>query len=277
MSKWAKIVSDYVAYMKAIGRPKTTIDLRRHQIAHLCRSLNLHPARITADDLIDWFARQPWQPETRRSYRSGIRGFYCWAVQFGHLEHNPSVDIPQIKVPTGQPRPAAEIVYLRALDNADKRTALMLRLAAEAGLRRAEISQVHTRDLRGGPGAAQLLVHGKGNRERVVPITDELAALIAAGAKGHSGETISNGWLFPSSHGGHVQAAYVGVLCSHALGSDTTLHQLRHMFASRAYRGTRNLRAVQGLLGHANVAITERYTACDDDERRAAMMAASVA
>lgn len=53
-----------------------------------------------------------------------------------------------------------------------------------------------------------------------------------------------------------------------------TLHKLRHRFASKAYRGTRNLRAVQELLGHANVAITERYTAVDDDEMRAAMMAA---
>jgi site-specific recombinase XerC len=51
------------------------------------------------------------------------------------------------------------------------------------------------------------------------------------------------------------------------------MHQLRHRFASRAYRGTRNLRAVQELLGHANVSITERYTQVDDEERRAAMMA----
>jgi site-specific recombinase XerD len=44
--------------------------------------------------------------------------------------------------------------------------------------------------------------------------------------------------------------------------------------ASRAYRGTRNLRAVQVLLGHASIATTERYTAVDDSEIRAAMVAA---
>jgi hypothetical protein len=43
---------------------------------------------------------------------------------------------------------------------------------------------------------------------------------------------------------------------------------------SRAYRGTRNLRAVQTLLGHASIATTERYTAVDDSEIRAAMVAA---
>jgi integrase/recombinase XerC len=50
-----------------------------------------------------------------------------------------------------------------------------------------------------------------------------------------------------------------------------TMHTLRHFFATRAYRGSRNLRAVQILLGHASVATTERYTAVDDDEIRAAM------
>jgi integrase len=44
----------------------------------------------------------------------------------------------------------------------------------------------------------------------------------------------------------------------------------QHRFASRAYRGTRNLRAVQTLLGDASIATTERYTAVDDDEIRAA-------
>lgn len=276
MAHWGTIITAYVGFMTAIGRPKTTIELRRHQLAHLGRSLNLRPDRITEADLIDWFSRQDWSPETRRSYRSGIRGFYQWAIKNHIVDTDPSAGIPQIKVPTGQPRPAAEDVYLRALETADARVKVMLRLAAEAGLRRAEICQVHTRDLRHGPDGAQLLVHGKGNRERVVPISDALALVISAGAAGHSGG-VSNGWLFPSDRGGHVSPAWVGTLCSQALGEHTTLHQLRHMFASRAYRGTRNLRAVQGLLGHANVAITERYTACDDSERRAAMVAAHVA
>jgi site-specific recombinase XerC len=54
-----------------------------------------------------------------------------------------------------------------------------------------------------------------------------------------------------------------------------TMHTLRHRFGTRAYRGSRNLRAVQELLGHASIATTERYTAIDDDEIRAAAMAAA--
>jgi integrase/recombinase XerC len=53
-----------------------------------------------------------------------------------------------------------------------------------------------------------------------------------------------------------------------------TMHTLRHRFASRAFRGSRNLRAVQVLMGHSSIATTERYLAVDDDEVRAAMLAA---
>jgi len=274
MSDWDGIIADYVSYMTAIGRPKTTIDLRRYQLAYLAKSLNLPPQKITYDDLIGWFGIHDWKPETRRSYRSGVRGFFAWAHKNGRIQDDPAVDIPQMKVPKAAAHPAPDTVYRQALLAADSRTALMLRLAAEVGLRRAEVAKVHTRDLRHSPNGAQLLVHGKGSRERVVPITADLAVLIAAGAGGHTAGWGSQGWLFPSIRGGHVSPAWVGTVCSQALPGVWTLHKLRHRFASKAYRGTRNLRAVQELLGHANVAITERYTAVDDDEMRAAMMAA---
>ena len=57
---------------------------------------------------------------------------------------------------------------------------------------------------------------------------------------------------------------------------DSKMHTIRHRFASRAYRGTRNLPALQQLLGHSNLAVTERYNAVDDSEMRAAMVAAAV-
>jgi len=65
------------------------------------------------------------------------------------------------------------------------------------------------------------------------------------------------------------------VICSELLGEHVTLHMLRHRFATRAYRATRNIRAVQRMLGHSSLAITERYLECDDDEMRAAMLGAA--
>lgn len=113
----------------------------------------------------------------------------------------------------------------------------------------------------------QLLIHGKGGKQRIVPISDTLAAAIRAQAP-------AGGWLFPNGEGSHLTAEWVGELVRGVLPPDWTMHTLRHRFSSRAYRGTRNLRAVQVLLGHESIATTERYTAVDDDELRAAMTAA---
>lgn len=271
---WPRLIADYLVYLTAIGRPSTTAKLRRDQLRHLARSLNIPPGDVTNDDLVSWFGIQQWKLETRRSYRSGIRGFFAWALEKGHVMNDPAKALQQIKQDHPVPRPAPDFVWTTACLAADLRVSLMLRLAGEAGLRRAEVAAVHTRDLRHGPDGAQLLVHGKGSRERVVPISADLAGLITLGAAGHTPGTSPNGWLFPGQDHGHLSPGWVGTLCSSVMPEVWTMHALRHRFATRAYRGTRNLRAVQGLLGHSSVAVTERYTAVDDAEMRAAMQAA---
>lgn len=262
---WEALIGDFVAYLSAIGRPATTIALRRGQLEHMARALDVIPALVTLEILTVWFSSQSWKPETRRSMRSAVRGFFGWAYEHGHLPSDPSKRMPQIRVPKASARPCPEQIYREALMRATPREALMLRLAAEAGLRRAEISRVHVSDLTGEPGRYSLLVHGKGSNERVIPINDALAVDIAK----------ADGWLFPSLRGAHLTPHAVGVLCSTLLGEHVTLHMLRHRFATRAYRASRNLRAVQRMLGHSSLAITERYLECDDDEMRTAMLGAA--
>ena len=119
----------------------------------------------------------------------------------------------------------------------------MLRLAAEAGLRRAEVALVRTSDVFITGGTAQLVVHGKGGKQRIVPISNELAEQVRRGAAGHTPETAAygwgtSGWLFPDSAGGHLTPAWVGAIVANALPDGYTMHTLRHRFATRAYRGT---------------------------------------
>jgi integrase len=261
---WTPLINNYCNYLMALGRPDTSIGLRRAQLTHFAARIDKTPAALTYPDILGYFAHQDWMPETRRSYRSGLRGFFTWAVQNGHIADNPIVDLPQVRVPKSSVHSCPDTVYAAALARADPRGQLILRLAAEAGLRRAEIAQVHRNDLRGTVGRYELLVHGKGANERVVPINDGLAGEIA---NAHS-------WIFPSERGDHLHPRTIGVMAS-ALLQDATLHQLRHRFATRAYRGSRNLRAVQQLLGHTNLTVTERYIDCDAEERREAMMFAA--
>lgn len=274
---WVTLIEEYLTWMRAIGRSPMTVKLRANQLSQAAREIGGNPTRVTHDDLIAWFARcEHWKPETRRSYRAAICGFFDWAYKFGRLVSNPADDLPRMRSGEPLPLPVPDIAWTEALAKASPRVKVILRLAAEAGLRRSEVARVHTRDLLDGVGGAQLVVHGKGGKKRMVPLSADLAAIVAAGAKGHTPNMPTSGWLFPDGFGNHLTPEYLGVLASRVLPQGYSIHKLRHRYASRAYRGTRNLRAVQTLLGHASIATTERYTAVDNDEIRAAAMAATL-
>jgi integrase/recombinase XerC len=275
-SAWAQIINDYILTLAAAGQPPTSLTLRRIQLVRMARDIGGSPTDVTADTLVAWFGAQTgWKTETRRNYRAAVRGFWRWAYRTKRVPEHLADELPKVRERWGAPRPAPDHAWRAALAVADARTTLMLRLAGEAGMRRGEVSQVHTRDLLDSGGGDQLLVHGKGSKERVVPISDSLAESIRAGAAGHTPGAPADGWLFPNRTGGHLQPYHVGELVRRVLPDGWTMHTLRHRFSSRAYRGTRNLRAVQMLLGHSSIATTERYCAVDDSEIRAAMMAAS--
>ncbi|KLO29572.1 hypothetical protein ABH37_13200 [Mycobacterium haemophilum] len=253
-------MQDYLCTLAAEGQREATRRTRGDALRYIARGLACPPEDVTIERLLAWFGAQDWAPETRRSYRSSARGFFAWAYKTGRVPVYLG-DLPRIREPKASPRPVPDDVWQAALAVADPRTTLMLRLAAQAGLRRAEVAQVHTRDvvfIAG--GGAQLVVHGKGGRQRLVPLPGDLAEQI---------RQLPPGWVFPDGFGGHLSPAWVGTLVSRVL-PEGTMHALRHRFGTRAYRGTRNLRAVQQLLGHASVATTERYVAVDDDEIRAA-------
>ncbi|ORA13584.1 hypothetical protein BST16_14040 [Mycobacterium asiaticum DSM 44297] len=273
---WRQPIADYCLHLAAAGQSTRTVDARRRALARIARSVDRPPAEVTGGQLVEWFGRQQWKPETRRFYRAAAREFFRWAHRAGRVPACIADDLPAVRIPPAVPRPVPDDAWRQAMSTADARVGLMMRLAAEAGLRRAEVAQVHTRDVVEGCGGPQLVVHGKGGKTRVVPITDELATALRAGPAGHTPYLPAAGWLFPAwPTGSHLTAEHVGKLVAAALPAGWSMHKLRHRFATRAYRGSRNLRAVQVLLGHTSVATTERYTAVDDDELRAAAKSAA--
>lgn len=199
----------------------------------MARGLRCEPASVTTERILAWFGRQTWSIDTRRSHRNTAVSFFGWAHRAGHLQANPAADLPVMRAAAPSPRPAPDAVWSAALASSDPRVRLMLRLAAQAGLRRAEIARVHRRDLTRGPAGAELLVHGKGGKVRVAPLGDDLAAAIGG----------TDGFLFPADEDGHLSPRWVGKLMAGALPGYWTAHTLRHRFATRAYRGTRNLRS----------------------------------
>ena len=224
---------------------------------------------VSAARLVEWAGAREWARETRRSHYASLRGFYGWAVDAGICAEDPTGALPSIKPGPAVPRPATDRAYRDALAAADERGHVILRLAGEAGLRRGEIARVHRRDLLADLAGVTLVVHGKGDRVRLVPLSPSLGREVARVLAGRD-------WLLPGPGGSHMTARHVGKLGSQWLPEGVTLHQLRHRFATVVNKATRDLVSVQRLLGHASVATTQRYVAVDEDTLRAAAMSAAV-
>src|SRR5699024_6800613 len=112
-----------------------------------------------------------------------------------------------------------------------------------------------------------LVVHGKGQRERMVPLTAGLALRLRARVH-HTG-----GYAFPGSDGGHLSPRWVGKIVTRLLPGEVTMHALRHRFATRAYSVDRDLLTVQRLLGHASPVTTRVYVRLPDDALRRTVQA----
>ncbi|WP_080748715.1 tyrosine-type recombinase/integrase [Rhodococcoides fascians] len=262
---WIPYLDDFTLALQAGAAPKTTIETRLNHLRRVARSAGApSPLELTADQLTNWCGRQTWSTETRRGYRGSLLAFYRWGVGSGRFSENIADALPYVAPAKPTPKPAPDGVYAAALLLADRRGLLILRLGSEIGLRRAEIAVGHSRDIIEDLAGHSLLVHGKGNKDRVVPLPPDLARLL---------RELGPGYFFPGNDNGHLSPRWVGKIATELLPDEWTLHKLRHRFASRAYRATRNIRAVQRLLGHDSVATTQIYTAVDDDELRNTVIA----
>jgi integrase len=161
------------------------------------------------------------------------------------------------------PRPCPDKHILAALAKANETETLMLRLAAECGLRRGEIAGVNSRDVMDDLLGKSLIVRGKGDKQRIVPLPDDLAEAIES----------CGGWLFPGRWQGHVEESYVGKHISRLLPEGYGAHSLRHRYATATYAATHDLYLVARLLGHASVETTQIYVAMPDARLRAGMAA----
>lgn len=265
---WALAIAEWTVWMVSAGRPQTTIKTRTYQLERISRVFRrISPWKITTADLVRWTGTQSWAPETRRQYRNTFIAFWRWALDAGYVASNPAQAMPKVRPSQPRPRPTPDEVYRAALAASDDRTRLILRLAAEAGLRRAEIAGIHRRDLIEDLAGWSLVVHGKGDKDRVVPLTPGLAVALRR----------HDGYLFPGNEHGHLSPRWVGKLATRALPGTWTLHSLRHRFATRAYAVDRDVFTVQALLGHASPATTRAYVQLPSDARRRIVMAAAAA
>lgn len=232
---------------------------------------------------------QGLSPRSAARHLSAARGFVRFLMNEGLLDGDPTTLAARPKFGRRLPRPLNQDEMLELLAAPDASTLrglrdrAMLSLAYAAGLRVSELVGLKLADIDWARGVVSAF--GKGNKRRLVPLgevalqhlTEYLSALKTSklAERARSRGTKDAAVVFLSPRGGPLtRQAFWKIVRRHArvagLRTRVHPHQLRHSFATHLLAGGADLRSVQTLLGHADVATTEVYTHVTRDHVRAA-------
>jgi integrase/recombinase XerC len=233
------------------------------------------PAELDAAALRAFTAslgRAGLDPRSIQRHLSAVRKFCRWLVDRGAVKRDPAADLKAPRTRRKLPRTLDPDQVARLLDidgeaPLDLRDRAMLELCYSSGLRVSELADARWDRLDADEGL--LRVVGKGDKERVVPVgRHALRAL----SQWRRAVTAFCGTL-PAEMFVTARARPLGVRAiqkriaerarSQGLGQHVHPHQLRHSFASHILESSGDLRAVQELLGHANLSTTQIYTHLD--------------
>jgi integrase/recombinase XerD len=212
-------------------------------------------------------------PATVARRSASLRRFFGFLIDDGLRKDDPSATLPRPRLERPLPRilDAEEVERMFAAaehraasgEPAAVRNLALLELLYGSGLRATELVSLPRGAVRA--GQPFLVVRGKGSKERLVPISSRAEGAVARWLEHVPGGTL---WLFPSgkSHLSRVRLFQI----VRAMAADAGIapdrvspHVLRHAFATHLLSGGADLRVLQSLLGHADIATTQVYTHVD--------------
>ena len=206
---------------------------------------------------------------------SVLRRFFAFLEEERIRRDDPSDALPRPTTQRALPRTLTHADIARLFDALEARRrdregdSLTLRLIAlvellyGSGLRATELVSLPRHALRG--DQPFLILRGKGGRERLVPISDRARAAVAEWSAHPHGPPGDQPWLFPSGKS-FLSRVRLFQLLRELAGeagippSRISPHVLRHAFATHLLEGGADLRALQTMLGHADIATTQIYT-----------------
>nr|WP_268885217.1 tyrosine recombinase [Belnapia mucosa] len=258
--------------------------------AAFCARRGLPPEAAGADALSDYLrslADLGLKPRTMARRLSALRQFFRFLAREGLRPDDPTELLEGPRPTPPLPKPLAEEEVAGLLEGAARLpkgrgplAVAAIELLYGAGLRASELVALPAAALR--PDQPMIAVRGKGGRERLVPISAGARAAAAAmreraeAGEDRQAEARRLRWLFPSrGAAGHMTRQGLGLLLKEAADAAglpperVSPHVLRHSFASHLLARGADLRSLQLLLGHADIATTQIYTKVMEERLRA--------
>lgn len=259
------------------GLADNSIEAYHRDLSDLARFLAqrgiVDVARVTRTDLGDWMLALADRGLSSRSIlrrRAAMRGLFRFLTAEGEVESDPSLLVQGPRTGRHLPGTLSEREVEALLAAPDRTTflglrdAAMLELLYATGLRVSELVTLRRDQLHDG----WLIVRGKGDKERLVPFGDQAARTLCAWLDRRHAERpglCSVPWLFPTRWGRPMtRQNFWERIKRHArtagIRQRVTPHVLRHAFATHLLAHGADLRALQAMLGHADISTTEIYT-----------------
>ena len=220
----------------------------------------------TESDIQNYLSSLPDKASSVARKASALRGFYKFLMLEKIITTNPTANLELPKRNRALPKfLTTQEIELLISSAGDIRNSLrlhaMIELLYASGLRVSELCELPISGILGN----KLLIHGKGAKERLVPMHD--AAIHALNKWLDARGDINSKYVFPTnSKSGHItRDGFFKILkkCAVLAGIDpnrVSPHVLRHSFASHLLAGGANLRAIQTMLGHEDISTTQIYT-----------------
>jgi site-specific recombinase XerD len=234
------------------------------------------PSEITREMIVQFgVSRKGAAPLTLRRKYACLASLFGFLQDMGYLQGNPAQRLPLPRVSEYVPVFLSEEMAQKLIAAADTpwtKAAVVLLLST--GIRRSEAVTITLDDLN--LEERQLLIRGKGDKERVVPLTDQVVEAIQAylphRTKTQSRHLFVSAWKGHPIHGRCINRMLKIVIGKAGLdGQGITPHKLRHTFATHLIRNGVDIRTVQELWGHADIGTTARYLHSDVRTKLAAV------
>ncbi len=249
------------------GAAGNTLSAYRSDLKQASAILNEGLCHAEADDVARLGAA--WQGLARATVArksAALRGFFAFLQREQARTDDPSAALPRVgsarRLPRTLDHEAINLLFA-AIPVDDLRLAALIALLYGSGLRATELVSLDAGAI--APDRPFTIVRGKGGRERLVPVSDRARLAVAAWLKVRPQRSH---WLFPSGTA-HLTRVRLFQLLK-ALAAEAGVppervspHVLRHAFATHLLEGGADLRALQTMLGHADIATTEIYTHVD--------------
>lgn len=265
-------LSDTILTYLAEGRRRgqfaaTTVTSYRSILHMLARACSDPPVdKLTRRHIAKWYRGLDCSPATTRHRLSVVQTFCAWLTAEGYVRRDPSIGFKPPKQPRHQPRamPRSDVALLLGACP-DARARLVVLLMAQMGLRCCEVARAQVGDV--DLMDDLMLVRGKGDQQRVVPIPQEARRALdaylvehpaVAGPLVRSYHDPSRG-LAPGYIGDRLRLWMRAAGIKHQARDGRSAHALRHTCATDVLRAGADVRQVQALLGHASLQTTQRY------------------